>query len=74
MSRAQQIKIEKDGVEGFCLPESVGLYERNGWTVADDGSSEEEQAVTEHPIETQVEAAPDEEPVPAKKTTTRKAD
>lgn len=73
MSRAQQVKIEKDGVEGFCLKESVPLYERNGWTVADDGSSEEEQDVTEHPIETQVEDAPDAEPAPAKKTTTRKA-
>ena len=74
MPRAQQIKIEKDGVEGYCLRESVKAYERNGWTVADDGSSEEEQAVTEHPIESQVEEAPDAEPVPAKKTTTRKAD
>ena len=66
MPRAQQIKIEKDGIEGFCLPESVKAYERHGWTVADDGSSEEEAAVTENPIETQTKTA--------KKTTTRKAD
>jgi hypothetical protein len=65
MPRAEQIKIEKDGIEGFCLKESVKAYERRGWTVADDGSSEEEAAVTENPIETQA--------APAKKTTTRKA-
>ena len=73
MPRAQQIKITKDDIEGFCMKESLKLYERNGWTVADDGSSEEEQAVTDNPIETQVEEAPDAEPAPAKKTTTRKA-
>jgi len=65
MPRAQQIKITKDGEEGYCLKESLKMYERNGWTAADDGSSEEAEAVTKNPIETQA---------PAKKTTTRKAD
>jgi hypothetical protein len=68
MPRAQQIKITKDGQEGFCLKESLKAWERNGWTAADDGSSAEEEAVTEHPLETQAE-----ESAPAKKTTTRKA-
>jgi hypothetical protein len=66
MPRAQQIKITKDGEEGFVLRESVKAWERNGWTVADDESSETEAAkVTEKPAETQAAA---------KKTTTRKAD
>ncbi len=60
MPRAQQIKITKDGEEGYVLRESVKAWERNGWTVADDGSSEEQDASTA--------------PTPAKKTTTRKAD
>jgi hypothetical protein len=34
------VKITKDGIEAECLPESVKAYERHGWTVVDDGSSE----------------------------------
>ena len=37
---ARYVKISKDGQEGSCLKESVKAYERNGWTVVDDGSSE----------------------------------
>lgn len=67
MPRAQQIKITKDDQEGFVLKESVAAWERNGWTVADDESSEAEAAeVTDKPLETQAAAT--------KKTTTRKAD
>jgi hypothetical protein len=67
MPRAKQIKITKDGEEGFVLRESVKAWERNGWTVADDESSEAEAAeVSKKPMETQAAAA--------KKTTTRKAD
>lgn len=67
MPRAQQIKVTKDGQEGFVLRESVAAWERNGWTVADDESSEKEaDEVTDKPMETQNKAA--------KKTTTRKAD
>lgn len=69
MPRARQIKMTNGDEEGFVLAESVAAWERNGWTVADDGDSEEEQAVTENPLETQAEAS-----APAKKTTTRKAD
>jgi len=67
MPRAQQIKITKDDQEGFVLKESLAAWERNGWTVADDESSEAEAAeVTDKPLETQAAAT--------KKTTTRKAD
>ena len=70
MPRAKQIKNTKDGEEGFVLKESVAAWERNGWTVADDESSEAEAAeVTDRPLETQERAS-----APAKKTTTRKAD
>lgn len=66
MPRAKQIKMTKDDQEGFVLRESVAAWERNGWTVADDESSEQEAAeVTDKPLETQAAA---------KKTTTRKAD
>ena len=37
---ARYVKIEKDGVEGQCMPAAVKAWERNGWTVVDDGSSE----------------------------------
>jgi len=36
----QRIKITKDGDEGFVHPSAVAAWERNGWTRADDGSSE----------------------------------
>ena len=55
MPRQQQIKITNGDQEGFCVESSLPAWERNGWTRADDGGSEEAQ-VTEHPIETQ--AAP----------------
>lgn len=56
----KQIKVTKDGQEGTIMESSWRVYERNGWTRADDGSSE--------PTE------PEPEPkAPAKKTTTRKA-
>jgi|SoimicMinimDraft_3_1059731.scaffolds.fasta_scaffold599497_2 hypothetical protein len=53
------ISITKDGETGQCMPSALPTWERNGWTRADDGSSEEPQEETE---------------APAKKTTTRKAD
>lgn len=37
---AKYVKIEKDGVEGQCMPAAVKVWEANGWTVVDDGSSE----------------------------------
>lgn len=56
MPRAKQIKMTNGDQEGFCVEESVKAWENNGWTRADDGSSEEEAAVTEKPLETQADA------------------
>jgi hypothetical protein len=66
MPRPKQVKITKDGQEGFCLESSLPAWERNGWTRADDGDSEEEAEVTDKPLETQARAA--------KKTTRKAAD
>ena len=73
MPRPKQIKITKDGQEGYCLESSLKAWERNGWTRADDGSSEEEAQVTAHPMETQ-EVVESGEPAPVvPKKTARKA-
>jgi hypothetical protein len=40
MAYEKQIKITKDGQEATIMESSWRLYERNGWTRADDGSSE----------------------------------
>lgn len=42
----KEIKITKDGQEGACLESSLPAWERNGWTRADDGSSEEPKTAT----------------------------
>jgi len=50
----KEIKITKDDQEGFCMPSALAAWERNGWTRADDGSSENEaEVVTKHPAEAQ---------------------
>jgi hypothetical protein len=54
----QRVKIAKDNMRAEVMPSAVPAWERNGWTVADDGSSEE---------------APEEPKAPAKKST-RKAE
>jgi hypothetical protein len=56
------VKIKHGDFEADVSPRAAKAYERNGWTVVDDGSSEPEAA----PVE--------EEPKPAKKTTSRKAE
>jgi hypothetical protein len=73
MPRSKQIKITNGDEEGYALESSLAMWERNGWTRADDGSSEEEAAVTEHPIETQVDEAESEDQAAPAKKTTRKA-
>jgi hypothetical protein len=40
----RRIKITKDGVEATCNPPSLPVWERNGWTRADDGSSGETES------------------------------
>lgn len=42
-SQSDEVTITKDDLEATVKRESVAAYERNGWTVADDGSSEEPQ-------------------------------
>jgi hypothetical protein len=59
---SKEVKITKDGEEGYCMESAVAAWERDGWTRADDGSSEEPEA----------ESEPEAEEAPAKKTT-RKA-
>jgi hypothetical protein len=41
MPRPKMVKITKDGQEALVTPKSVSVYERHGWTAADDGSSEQ---------------------------------
>jgi hypothetical protein len=73
MPRSRQVKIVNGDLVGYCLESAVSTWERNGWTRADDGSSEEEVEQTEYPIETQVGNADPEAPAPPAKKTTRKA-
>lgn len=45
MSRAKDVfitKVLEDGTEvvGHCAPSALGVYERHGWTLLDDGDSE----------------------------------
>jgi len=62
MPRAKQVKITKDGQVGRVNPESVAVWERHGWTRADDGSSKKGSSdETEHKA-----------PVAAKKATSRR--
>jgi hypothetical protein len=37
---ARYVKITKDGEEGQCMPSAAKAWEKHGWTVVDDGSSE----------------------------------
>jgi hypothetical protein len=71
MPSKKEVKItNENGDEAYVHPSSVAAYERNGWTRADDGSSEELTAAAPPEVQ-QNPAAPT---APAKKTTTRKAD
>lgn len=40
MAKPKFVTIEKDDQVGQCLPQSVKVWVRNGWTVRDDGDSE----------------------------------
>jgi hypothetical protein len=47
----KEVRMENGELEASVLPQSVALYERNGWTVVDDGDSGEsgqEPAVPTH--------------------------
>lgn len=62
MPRPKMVKITKNGEDAFVTPKSVPVYERHGWTAADDGSSGEAAPAVAPPVA----EAPQE-------TTTRKA-
>jgi hypothetical protein len=66
MPRIKRVKITKDGTEAYCMPVAVPAWERNGWTRADDGSSEE-------PVPAE-SVAPTTKKTAAKKATKREAD
>lgn len=40
MAKTKYVTIEKDGEQGQIMPASISVWEKNGWTVVDDGSSE----------------------------------
>ncbi len=42
MSKQREIEIEKDGQKATVLKSAVPAWERNGWTVVDDGDSDVE--------------------------------
>ena len=46
MPRSKMVKITKDGQEAYVTPKSVAVYERHGWTAADDESSGEAPPAT----------------------------
>jgi len=74
MAREQRVKITKDDVEAYVMPSAVSAWERNGWTAADDGSTEEAPAGESVAPETQPPTAPDGSAAPeAEQTTKRKA-
>lgn len=70
MAYERDMKVTKDGLEAIIKDSSWKLYERLGWTRADDGSSE---SSTEEPAG-EPEPDPPAKKTAAKKATTRKAD
>jgi len=49
MPKTKMIKIKKGDIEAECLRSAVPAWERNGWTVVDDGTSDQEPAPTGDP-------------------------
>lgn len=58
MGKNRFVEIEKDGIRGECLPSAVRVWERDGWTVVDDGSSEETPVVGTQQSQLEPDAAP----------------
>ena len=54
----KKVKIRNGDIEAMVSPRAAKAYERHGWTLVDDGSSEESKS----------------EPAAAENATTRKAD
>lgn len=40
MAKRKHVVIEMGGVTGKCLPSALEVWQRNGWTVVDDGTSQ----------------------------------
>lgn len=40
MGKPKYVDIENEGLRGQCLETALPAWQRNGWTVVDDGSSE----------------------------------
>lgn len=51
MPKPKYVTVSKDGSEGQVSEESLPTWEKHGWTVVDDGDSEEnaEVAPSAHP-------------------------
>jgi hypothetical protein len=58
MGKTKFAKIEKDGIEGECLPSAAKAWERDGWTVVDDGSSGETPETGTQQTQLDTDAAP----------------
>lgn len=65
MPRPREVEITKGDLKAKVLKESVAAWKRNGWTVADDGSSDEAPAPVEEPQQAPAKKAA------AKKTATK---
>lgn len=57
MSRKKEVQLRKGNTVVSVMPTTVKRYERDGWTVVEDGSSEAAQNVEPVPV-LQVDAVP----------------
>lgn len=49
MDKPIKIRNEEFDLEGECMPSALKVWERNGWTAVEDGSSENVKAVAPVP-------------------------
>ncbi len=49
MDKRIKIRHEETGDEGTCMPSALPVWERNGWTAVEDGSSEEASEPRDYP-------------------------
>lgn len=59
MKKPIKIRHEESGDESSIMPSSLAVWERNGWTAVEDGSSEEEPAEGGKHAEAKVQPDPD---------------
>jgi len=58
MAKRREVKISKDNVEASVEPQVVPAYEKRGWTVVDDGSSESGSKPVSEDTTAQTDAKP----------------